>query len=156
VKLINFIQGELFHNLSVPEADDINFKVCTTCNQAKQLKHFAYRETYSGVQGLKSLRSECKKCKYKKTKTVAFLKKQYLKPTSHKYKCPCCNKNEKELRVGNRWKNKSVWVLDHDHSTEKFRGWICGNCNVGLGRFNDDIINLKNAIKYLEKHKQIV
>ena len=152
MKLINFIQGELFHNLSIPEADDINFKLCTTCNQPKELKHFAYRETYSGPRGLKSLRSECRECKAKKTKIVALLKEQYQRPTSPKYKCPCCNKKETELRVGNRWKDKSVWVLDHNHLTEKFRGWICGNCNVGLGRFNDDVTNLKNAIKYLKNY----
>lgn len=151
MKLINLIQGELFHNLSTPEADNIKFKLCTKCNQSKELKQFSYRETYSGPQGPKSLRSECKKCRYDKACTVALLREQYPRPTSHKYKCPCCNKKEKELRVGNRWKNKSVWVLDHDHSTEKFRGWICANCNVGLGRFNDDVTNLKNAIKYLKK-----
>jgi hypothetical protein len=152
VKLIDLIQGELFHKLPTPEADDINFKLCTKCNQAKELKHFSYRELSYGPRGLKSLRSECKKCRYVKAQTVALLKEQYPHPTSQKYKCPCCNKNEKELRAGNRWRNKSVWVLDHNHFTEKFRGWICANCNVGLGRFNDDVTNLKNAIKYLKNY----
>ena len=43
-------------------------------------------------------------------------------------------------------------VVDHCHKTGKIRGLICDSCNVGLGRFKDNIDNLKNAIKYLEKN----
>ena len=33
--------------------------------------------------------------------------------------------------------------LDHDHDTnlpisERFRGWLCDDCNVGLGRLGDN------------------
>ena len=41
-------------------------------------------------------------------------------------------------------------VIDHDHETGKFRGWLCRRCNIALGKFNDDIPTLKNAIKYLK------
>lgn len=41
-------------------------------------------------------------------------------------------------------------VYDHDHLTGKFRGYICHNCNVGLGMFKDDVDVLRLAIKYLE------
>lgn len=27
--------------------------------------------------------------------------------------------------------------LDHCHLTEKFRGWLCVNCNTGIGLLND-------------------
>jgi hypothetical protein len=40
--------------------------------------------------------------------------------------------------------------VDHCHSTEKVRGLLCNNCNVGLGRFKDDKTKLANAIRYLE------
>jgi hypothetical protein len=43
------------------------------------------------------------------------------------------------------------WVLDHDHNTGKVRGWLCNPCNVTLGAFGDNTINLKHAIKYLEE-----
>lgn len=39
--------------------------------------------------------------------------------------------------------------FDHDHDTDKFRGWICHNCNVVIGFANNDIDILKKIIKYL-------
>jgi hypothetical protein len=41
--------------------------------------------------------------------------------------------------------------VDHDHNTEKVRGIICYKCNTGLGRFNDNINSIINAIEYLEQ-----
>jgi len=40
--------------------------------------------------------------------------------------------------------------LDHDHKTNKFRGWICSRCNVALGMVKDNselLIALANYIK---------
>ena len=41
--------------------------------------------------------------------------------------------------------------LDHDHETGKFRGWLCVNCNTGLGKFGDNIAGLEKAIEYLSR-----
>jgi len=41
--------------------------------------------------------------------------------------------------------------IDHDHTTEKFRGLLCNNCNTGLGMFKDSCECLQSAIKYLDK-----
>jgi Recombination endonuclease VII len=43
--------------------------------------------------------------------------------------------------------------LDHDHETNKLRGLLCHNCNVGLGHFKDKIVLLESAIDYLKKWK---
>jgi hypothetical protein len=39
---------------------------------------------------------------------------------------------------------------DHCHLTDKNRGWLCKQCNLGLGMFKDDIEILKRAIVYLQ------
>lgn len=55
-------------------------------------------------------------------------------------KCECCGK-------------KSVKRLsfDHCHKTAKFRGWICSNCNLGLGLFGDTLAGVRQAMKYLQR-----
>lgn len=43
-------------------------------------------------------------------------------------------------------------IFDHDHSTGKFRGWICSQCNLALGHVKDNIPVLLLLAKYLKKN----
>lgn len=49
-----------------------------------------------------------------------------------------------------RWCYK--FTLDHCHATKVVRGILCWDCNIGLGKFKDDITYLINAITYLENN----
>lgn len=40
--------------------------------------------------------------------------------------------------------------FDHNHTNEKFRGWICYRCNIVLGFVNDNVELLIKMIGYLE------
>jgi hypothetical protein len=56
--------------------------------------------------------------------------------------CEICGKPSHE----ERYKKLS---LDHCHETGRPRGFLCANCNLGLGMFKDKTEFLLNAIKYL-------
>lgn len=60
-----------------------------------------------------------------------------------KYLCKICSTDL------NKQLPKNIHI-DHNHTTGKIRGVLCGNCNKCLGLFKDDVNILKSAIKYLE------
>lgn len=41
--------------------------------------------------------------------------------------------------------------FDHDHATGQFRGWLCSQCNTGIGLLGDDVHGLEKAIAYLKR-----
>jgi hypothetical protein len=48
--------------------------------------------------------------------------------------------------------SEKTLVTDHCHTTGKFRGFLCSNCNTGLGMFKDDPIRLQKAIDYITNY----
>ena len=107
---------------------------------------------FSPSSGGKYLRPECKTCAKKLAKRREELKKEFGYPSSD-YVCPICLKNEEELKGTGG--NASIWVVDHNHDTDDFRGHLCHNCNRGLGVFQDSIQRLDRAIKYLSTSSQV-
>ena len=52
--------------------------------------------------------------------------------------CPICGRTDQILRY------------DHDHQTGAHRGWLCANCNAGLGLLGDSAPRIAKALDYLE------
>lgn len=45
--------------------------------------------------------------------------------------------------------------FDHDHKTNKFRGWICRECNSALGYTYDNPAILQALAHYIMKHNAV-
>ena len=109
-------------------------QVCKICSKEKDLSLF---HKHSG--NLTGIDRRCKTCFKKDGKLRKELREKYahVKPDN----CDCCG-------IPHR---KSL-VVDHDHSTLKFRGWLCESCNLGIGLLGDDIESTEKALTYLRKH----
>ena len=82
--------------------------------------------------------NRCKPCITEAELLLRTLKKQHPQPATGTQKCGCCGRIDKLF-------------LDHDHSTKEFRGWICRNCNSGIGLLGDCPDGLRQALVYLER-----
>jgi len=110
------------------------YKECRKCRVVKSEDEF--RKRGEGKAYGKLLYSHCRECEKKLNKQLRELHK-LAPPKSDS--CNCCGKIEKRL------------MLDHDHKTLDFRGWLCDNCNRGLSHLGDNIEGLQRAMDYLNK-----
>jgi Recombination endonuclease VII len=42
-------------------------------------------------------------------------------------------------------------MLDHDHKTGLFRGWLCSSCNLGLGKLGDSLEQIERTLRYMQR-----
>ena len=61
-------------------------------------------------------------------------------------RCQSCGRTPRHARFG------ETLCLDHDHRTGKFRGWICDQCNRGIGLLGDLPGGVMGAHEYLMRH----
>ena len=115
-------------------------KLCSKCGIEKPLTDFRRDDHGRGSKANVYYRPECKECEIKLRLQLAQAKKN---ATPQPLRCECCGKEAK-------------LVVDHDHHTGEFRGWLCQRCNKGMGMLGDDIYGLKQAIKYLKKPYWII
>lgn len=94
----------------------------------------------------------CDNCNKTYSAVLYRLKAEHKVPENHC--CDICGKSEDDLNdvFGRFNRTQSKWCLDHDHTSGEFRGYLCRNCNSGLGRFKDDPNLLIKAATYLQDH----
>lgn len=126
-------------------------KVCGTCKEEKPKDRFG--KDNNSLDGLFYRCRDCRSVYFKGRGFWAYTKRKYgitkkdynvlYKEQGGKCKiCERCFKPKKE------YKAKQVFI-DHSHKTGKVRGLLCNDCNSSIGKFQDNIITLANAIKYL-------
>ena len=100
-------------------------KVCYYCNEELPLSKFYRKRFTQGGYKYDGYDHRCKPCKDKQTKVQAWLNSGF-KSLRVGY-CECCGISEDETQI----------MLDHDHKTYHFRGFVCKSCNRRLGLLGD-------------------
>lgn len=105
-------------------------KFCSKCGIDMPIDNF---RIYGATDDVR--RAECKDCEKKLNKLLVEMNKKYghTKPD----RCESCGEMAK-------------LVLDHDHETEEFRGWLCHGCNSGIGWLGDNKEGAQKAVDYFE------
>lgn len=154
--------------------DVVSEKKCSKCKEILPINNFRLRLRFNKIRP----RSWCKKCemidcntrhrknnppkikltleeremnKVKslirtrlKEKNINLSKEEieiYINNYLNQSKCPICLRDVKDLH--------KLLSIDHCHSTGKIRGFLCSNCNAGIGMLNDDPGIVRKALDYL-------
>jgi len=125
-------QLELFY---IPEPECEDGIVCRDCNVKKPRESFRLYRRATGDRDCRS--TSCKSCQKKHNQIVNRIRK--TAPPMPK-NCECCGKEQERL------------VLDHCHTKEQFRGWLCSPCNLALGTLGDNIDRVQQALNYLKNN----
>jgi len=64
----------------------------------------------------------------------------------------CCAICKTNVSTRDKTGNPQRFSIDHNHTTGKVRGLLCGRCNTALGLFLDDTKSLEQAIIYLKEN----
>ena len=107
------------------------------CRECKKiLSLMAFTTKYLRADGAWVLKKHCRECETNLSGERRKIKKNALPQPE---KCDCCH-------------TKKPLTMDHIHRTLKFRGWLCNNCNVGIGHVGDTLKGILQAAIYLEKN----
>ena len=107
---------------------------CKTCHKILPANLF-YPKGTRNTAGVFYLIRDCKPCHNRKT---GERKKLHLTAPPQPSCCGCCHKKIKNLE------------LDHQHKPVLFRGWLCRDCNTGIGLLGDTLKGVLQAAIYLE------
>lgn len=139
-------------------------KQCAKCKEIKPLAEFNKH-----IRCKDGIRTRCKSCEAEdaKQRKIKELEQDYL---GTRLKERAANlkrmfgmsleeyteKAEKQGNVcaicGSLCKSGKQLAVDHNHNNGAIRDLLCGNCNGGLGKFQDNPELLEKAAEYLRKH----
>ena len=140
---MNVNQLELFVLETKEEPYEGKTKVCSQCGEEKPATLGFFHKNMNDKGIYDRLKHICIDCVKLNGRVIRDLKKK-APPVPEN--CDCCgidltNMSSKDIH------------FDHCKVTETFRGWLCKNCNVGLGMLGDDLAGIHRALVYLNKHK---
>jgi hypothetical protein len=143
---IEYVPWDFVVEFDLGTKDD-SHRVCATCHRYLPIKNFKPNRTTADGRIVR--RPHCKDCQKEIDRKPVSSKdrKEWneSKPPNYQvWECPICGK---KLIPG----LTCIPNLDHDHKTGKVRGWVCGTCNTGMGKFNDSPGMLKRAMDWIKR-----
>lgn len=121
---------------------------CTACLMPKRLNYYHIWRVNGGIR----YKPCCKRC------TSMMERKRHIVRRCRKLKLPDSEILRLVMLSGVACEICGTFIkqfhMDHCHRTNKFRGFLCSNCNTGIGLLNDDPIRLRLAVDYLERFQQ--
>ena len=134
------MQLELFETEKKEEYDGTH-KECYVCNEVMPWTKDYFGIAVAHVSGKVHLKGLCKTCDNEHRMVRYSLRKKHL--SSLPDTCDCCGRHTDTM--------KENLHLDHSYVTKEFRGWICGQCNRGIGNLGETVEGLEKAIAYLRR-----
>jgi hypothetical protein len=146
--------------MKIDKNDPEYLYVCTMCNISKKNSEYPKKVGDRRLRKYSSICKICNKDRWKKyIKSPIKLKTYKLKyffnlsysdweflKLKQSNSCAICKTPENNL-------DRSL-AVDHNHLTGKVRGLLCNSCNLGLGKFKDNIEILENALKYMKENEE--
>ena len=102
---------------------------CSECRKANNEMAKLYRDKRRGLST---------KYAYPGYNSKRMNAEHAIEKVSRNGRCDCCGRIFDQL------------VLDHDHETLEFRGFLCHACNTGIGKLGDNLDGLERAMTYLK------
>lgn len=109
---------------------DATTKICRTCDKVKPITDFYLDRG--------AVYSRCKDCCTSYRKLLNIAKKNAPEKPEH---CECCGKKV------------DIWFCDHFPDTDKFRGWVCFECNTAAGYVGDTYHGAVKLVQYLYQRR---
>ena len=125
-------------------------KECNKCKEELPLSEFGYNTSGKDPfdrNGYRLRRGDCKECNKmaNKGKNEAM---KVAKESGIPYKapegtpCALCNKKKNNL------------VFDHNHETNRFRGYLGNECNRSIGMLGENMENMVKILNYINKDEK--
>jgi len=125
-------------------------KECNKCKVELPLSDFGYNTSGKDPfdkNGYRLRRGDCKDCNKQANKGKNEAMK-VAKESGISYKapegtpCALCNKKKNNL------------VFDHNHETNRFRGYLCNECNRSIGMLGENMENMVKILNYINKDEK--
>ncbi len=123
----------------------INFRHLTgTCIECQQLANRRWDAKNPGEMARRASKWQRDNPERARARSLTYYRKKAGIPEAMR-PAPLNCENCEKLLVPSRFH------LDHCHATGKFRGWLCNQCNMGIGALGDNIQGLERALEYLRR-----